>query len=147
MFRVTKEFRWEANHNLPHHDGQCQNEHGHSYVIEVTVEGPRLELTLAHPKEGMLIDFKDLSDIVNEIIEAFDHNGSLNKTLNHLQKALVMAPTVSTAENVAYTLYQAITHTLQSVRTELQCHSVKVHETVKTTAEYIHDDCPIYHTE
>lgn len=142
MLRVSKMFRWEANHNLPNHDGQCRNEHGHSYVIEVTVEGRLPELTLGDPKEGMLIDFKDLSTIVDEIIEDFDHNGSLNKNLNHLQNVLGIAPTVSTAENVAYTLHQAMTQALQLEKKDLLCHSVQVHETVKTTAEYIHDDCP-----
>lgn len=37
--RVGKEFRFEAAHRLPRHDGKCRRPHGHSYVLWVEVEG------------------------------------------------------------------------------------------------------------
>ena len=150
MFRVSKEFRFEANHNLPNHDGKCRNEHGHSYVVEVTIEGPDVvpvpQGSVGDPKEGMLLDFYDLSRIVQPFIGWFDHNGSLNFNLNRLASSLGMvAEWVSTAELTAYVLYVAIGEALTSDEVlqdlNLQVHSVKVHETAKTTAEYIHDKC------
>ncbi len=51
--------------------GKCNNEHGHghNYYLEVTVEGE------PDPKTGMVINLKDLDDIVEqEIIEQADHH-------------------------------------------------------------------------
>lgn len=85
---ITKKFTFEAAHQLPNHDGKCKNLHGHSYVLEVTVSGPVIQ---SGPKEGMIMDFKDLSVIVDrEIINQWDHQ-YLNDVL----------PFVTTAENLA----------------------------------------------
>ena len=85
---ITKKFTFEAAHQLPNHDGKCKNLHGHSYVLEVTVSGPIIQ---EGPKEGMIMDFKDLSEIVDrEIINQWDHQ-YLNDIL----------PFVTTAENLA----------------------------------------------
>lgn len=73
MTTVTKIFTFEACHNLPHYDGACHNLHGHSYKLEVTVGG-RVETNIANPKCGMIIDFKDLKKIVNEVaVDKYDH--------------------------------------------------------------------------
>ena len=37
--RVTKKFKFESGHALYGHDGKCKNIHGHSYQLEVTVQG------------------------------------------------------------------------------------------------------------
>ena len=64
---VTRSFRFEAAHQLPWHDGACRNLHGHSYRLEVTVEGPIGE-------QGMVIDFADLKAAVNaKVIDRYDH--------------------------------------------------------------------------
>jgi 6-pyruvoyltetrahydropterin/6-carboxytetrahydropterin synthase len=55
---VYKEFRFEAAHVLPHHDGKCRRLHGHSWVCLVYVK--RNQLMTAGPKQGMAIDFADL---------------------------------------------------------------------------------------
>ncbi|NES98612.1 MAG: 6-carboxytetrahydropterin synthase QueD, partial [Desertifilum sp. SIO1I2] len=34
---IYKEFRFEAAHHLPHHDGKCRRLHGHSWVGRVQV--------------------------------------------------------------------------------------------------------------
>lgn len=64
---VTRSFSFEAAHQLPWHEGKCQRLHGHSYRLEVTVEGPVRE-------NGMVIDFGDVKAVVErEIVERFDH--------------------------------------------------------------------------
>lgn len=70
---VTKLFEFEAGHHLKDYKGKCENPHGHSYKLEVTVKG--------RPDErGLVIDFSDLKNIVKEnVIDKFDH-----KYLNHL---------------------------------------------------------------
>lgn len=72
--RVTKRFHFEMAHALRCHDGLCANIHGHSYVLDVTLEGvPRL--TDDHPKNGMVIDFAELKALVNKaVVNDFDHH-------------------------------------------------------------------------
>lgn len=72
--RITKCFEIEMAHSLLNYDGLCQFIHGHSYKLEVTLIGTPLEDS-THPKNGMLIDFKDLKRIVREnVINEFDHS-------------------------------------------------------------------------
>lgn len=64
--KVAKRFRWEAAHRLPWHTGGCQNLHGHSYYMMVELEGE----PDAH---GMVIDFKDIKQVLKPLVEAWDH--------------------------------------------------------------------------
>jgi 6-pyruvoyltetrahydropterin/6-carboxytetrahydropterin synthase len=64
---VTRTFHFEAAHQLPWHEGRCRQLHGHSYRLEVTVEGP------VGP-QGIVLDFADLRDVVErEILARYDH--------------------------------------------------------------------------
>jgi 6-pyruvoyltetrahydropterin/6-carboxytetrahydropterin synthase len=64
---VTRCFEFEAAHRLPWHAGKCSRAHGHSYRLEVTVEGRVGE-------QGVVIDFADLSAAVHrDVIERLDH--------------------------------------------------------------------------
>lgn len=66
---IAKEFEFESAHKLPDYKGQCANLHGHSYKLIVAIEGP------VNEKTGMVLDFKELSDIVKEkVITVFDHS-------------------------------------------------------------------------
>lgn len=71
--RVTKRFTMEMAHALRGHDGPCRHIHGHSYVLDVTLEGAPRDAA-NDPKEGMVIDFADLKAIVNRCVVAdYDH--------------------------------------------------------------------------
>lgn len=75
MITVTKIFKFEACHHLPNYEGACHNLHGHSYKLEITVGSKMLEHGLSNPKQGMVIDFKDLKKIVNEVaVDKYDHS-------------------------------------------------------------------------
>lgn len=64
---VTRSFTFEAAHQLPWHTGKCQRLHGHSYRLEVTVEGP-----LDH--QGIVVDFADIKQVVErDIVARYDH--------------------------------------------------------------------------
>ena len=64
---VTRSFTFEAAHHLPWHPGKCQRLHGHSYRLEVTVEGP-----LDH--QGIVVDFADIKRVVErEVVTRYDH--------------------------------------------------------------------------
>ncbi len=94
---ITKKFNFESAHMLPNHDGKCKNLHGHSYVLEVSVTG---DIQTSGPKEGMIMDFKDLSEIVDrEIISQWDH-----QYLNDI------VPFVPTAELLAQECFRRISN-------------------------------------
>lgn len=74
MLTITKLFTFEASHNLPYHKGACHNLHGHSYKLEVTVGG---SVESDHTKShcGMIMDFKDLKNLVHEVaVSKYDHS-------------------------------------------------------------------------
>lgn len=74
MITVTKVFRFEACHHLPYYDGKCNNLHGHSYKLEVTVTGD-ITSDPHSPKRGMIVDFRDLKHMVTDsIIDKYDHS-------------------------------------------------------------------------
>lgn len=73
---VCKKFKFEAAHQLPHHDGKCANLHGHSYVLMVWVTSAIREVKqhAPHPKEGMVVDFSHLSEVVKgRVVDRLDH--------------------------------------------------------------------------
>lgn len=56
---------------LPHHAGKCARLHGHSYRLDVTLDGP---LQSDGPATGMVVDFDVLSQVVRgSIVDALDH--------------------------------------------------------------------------
>lgn len=64
---VSKEFTFDAAHFLTKYHGKCENLHGHTYRLRVTVEGPVQE-------DGMVVDFKALKTLVKEkVIDRYDH--------------------------------------------------------------------------
>lgn len=84
--RVRKCFTFEAAHVLPHHPGKCSRLHGHSYQLEISVEGP---LQSTGPASGMVLDFDDIASVVQrEIINRFDHS-SLNDAVDNPTAELV----------------------------------------------------------
>ncbi|TSC65454.1 MAG: 6-pyruvoyl tetrahydrobiopterin synthase [Candidatus Berkelbacteria bacterium Gr01-1014_85] len=113
---VTKLFTFEAAHQLPDHNGKCARLHGHSYKLEVTVSGP---LQNIGSSDGMVIDFADLSKIVNEqIIDQWDHR-FLNDIL----------PFRTTAENLAVETFKRLT------QADLTVNRIKLWETSKAYVE------------
>lgn len=70
---VTKEFEFDAAHNLVDYGGRCENLHGHRWKVQVTVDAPV-------GKDGIAFDFARLKEIVEEkVIKKLDH-----AYLNHL---------------------------------------------------------------
>ena len=65
--QVFKEFRFDAGHRLMKHLGKCHNLHGHTYRVRVQVMGEINE------KNGMVIDFGVLKEVVQPHIDFLDH--------------------------------------------------------------------------
>lgn len=79
MYELEKIFYFEAAHYLKYHDGKCRNMHGHSYVLHVCLRAEKLQSS--GPKEGMVIDFEEINQIVKPMIEHYLDHKCLNETL------------------------------------------------------------------
>ena len=81
---MTKSFRFEAAHQLPWHPGKCRNLHGHSYRLDVTVEGPL-------DANGVVVDFDELEAHVRaEVVNRYDHS-FLNDLIDNPTAELIAA--------------------------------------------------------
>ncbi|MDJ0661434.1 MAG: 6-carboxytetrahydropterin synthase QueD [Crocosphaera sp.] len=78
QWTIYKEFRFEAAHRLPHHQGKCSRLHGHSWVGRVYVNSDHLEPT--GPKQGMVMDFGDISNYIDPLVETYLDHYYLNET-------------------------------------------------------------------
>ena len=129
---VTRRVHFSASHRL-HNDvfdaesnkkiyGLCNNPagHGHNYELEVTVCGE------PDPKTGMVIDLKELKDIINRyIIDHVDH-----KHLN--QDVDFMRDKVPTAENIVVAFWYQLRDKLPSGT----LHELTLYETPRNIAVY-----------
>lgn len=106
---LRKEFRFEASHQLPNHDGKCANLHGHSWVLNVWWAGQISEES-GNPKEGMGMDYGEIKSVVEPIVKMLDHNhlgnGAADKDMpeywlgaEHSLRRLNF-PEVPTSENI-----------------------------------------------
>lgn len=132
-------------HALLNYDGLCKNIHGHSYTLVVTVKGTPVS-NIDSPKNGMLIDFKDLKKIVREqIINPLDHALVLNaasspEIIEVLQKnydKIVLTDYQPTTENMIVDLAGRIKALLPS---NLQLYSLRLRETPTSYAEWYVDE-------
>jgi 6-pyruvoyltetrahydropterin/6-carboxytetrahydropterin synthase len=109
---VTKIFRFEACHSVKdaytcrcdrtRTDKSAGGLHGHSYVVELTLEGDVAK------SDGMVIDFTLVRETFNHIIDAFDHTlviGDTDKVMAtlgpYISARYIIFPGNPTAENMA----------------------------------------------
>lgn len=75
---IYKEFRFEAAHRLPYHDGKCSRLHGHSWVGRVYVKGDRLIDQGA--KRGMVMDYGDIKKFIQPLLDDYLDHYYLNES-------------------------------------------------------------------
>lgn len=68
--KVTKEVTFDSAHMLSNYGGKCRNLHGHTYKLQVSVEGP---IAAEGNEEYMVTDFNNLKSVLNTVTECFDH--------------------------------------------------------------------------
>jgi 6-pyruvoyltetrahydropterin/6-carboxytetrahydropterin synthase len=143
--RVTKIFRFEMAHALNGYDGACKNIHGHSYVLHVTVIGPVLNQR-DHPKNGMVIDFTLLKEIVeSNIVRKMDHTLLLDKTSPYLEKLsdpellgkIVLTEYTPTSENLLSEFAMILRKLIPD---PLRLHHLRLSETSTSLAEWYAED-------
>jgi len=86
--RLVHEFKFESAHFLPKvpPGHKCQRTHGHSFRVELSLDGP------VNPDTGWFIDFGDIYDAWAPLHKQLDHNllndlaGLENPTSENLSK-------------------------------------------------------------
>jgi len=106
--KIAKEYKWEMGHRLTFHTGKCKNLHGHSYKM-------RIEITGGIDKNGMILDYFVLDNIVNPIIDNLDHSVIVYKNdvdllemLKKLNFRHVILENECTAENITNYLLEKL---------------------------------------
>jgi 6-pyruvoyltetrahydropterin/6-carboxytetrahydropterin synthase len=132
MIYVTRRGEFSASHYYHNPDispeenrrlfGKCNNPygHGHNYTLEVTVGGD------VDPATGMVLDLKELKEIVErEVLQLFDHR-LLNKEVPAFAKA------IPTTENIAVEIWKL----LEPKITFGKLHRVRLYETENLFVDY-----------
>ena len=126
MYEVTVEDSFAAGHYLRNYRGKCENPHGHNYKVRVTLRGAELD------KAGLLLDFKDLKEVMRHVIERLDH-----QMLNEIEPFTTLNPS---AENLARYFYEQASSRLNSLtQGRVAVREVTIWETDTTTARYTED--------
>lgn len=160
MITATKEVVFDCAHMLSGHQGLCKNLHGHTYKVLVTVSqtapGGRDRLIPIGPSASMVVDFKDLKGLLEEVIvRPFDHAFVYNAEadVNHpmyeaelgfidvaraYELKTVAFPGRPTAENMARYFGEELFRRLKDyVETDLRILTVRVYETPTSYAEWV----------
>jgi 6-pyruvoyltetrahydropterin/6-carboxytetrahydropterin synthase len=74
---------FDAAHSLPGYQGKCANLHGHTYQVEIVVEG---QVGI----DGFVMDFYQLKRILASALQELDHN-CLNEILKNPTAELIAA--------------------------------------------------------
>jgi 6-pyruvoyltetrahydropterin/6-carboxytetrahydropterin synthase len=115
-FTIRKRFTFEAAHVLPHHGGKCSRMHGHSWVGWVEIEGDELH---AHgPSQNMVMDFGDIADALQPMVDQHLDHHLLNETLD------MESPTSEAVAQWVYRHLRARGLPLSAVTIEETCTSV-----------------------
>ena len=112
--RITRRATFAAGHILCRPEwtdarnrevfGACVNDHGHNYVVEVTVSGP------VDVETGMVVNLKHVDAVLRrEFIDAVDHR-HLNRDVEFLRGV------IPTAENVALAAFHRLEPHLKPAR-------------------------------
>ncbi|WP_041277452.1 6-pyruvoyl trahydropterin synthase family protein [Desulfotalea psychrophila] len=133
MLTITKEFRFDAAHKLFLKDltdqenreafGKCSQLHGHTYCLRITITGK------VQPN-GMVLNFTDLKQIVEEkIIARYDHS--------HLNELEEYRDLPTTAENMSLYIFKVLAACLKKQKVTLT--EVQLYETPTSWATVSHD--------
>lgn len=114
--KIVQAFTFEAAHFLPRvpETHRCHRLHGHSYRVELALEGP------VDPKTGFVVDFFDLERAFGPVLARLDHH-CLNE-VDGLENP--------TAEHIAVWIYDRVKPVLPLLA------AVSVFETPMCWAEY-----------
>jgi len=115
-FDLILKFSFDAAHYLPNYTGKCRDMHGHTWAVEVIIQG---EQDLG---SGMVFDFKELKNLIESHLP--DHQLLNNKILN------------PTAENLAVHLYEVLKLSFNQAELPIKLKEIIVWESPCCGARY-----------
>lgn len=116
MFEVKVESHFSAAHHLLNYEGDCENQHGHNWKVEVYAQGETLN------ESNILIDFKILKKELNNLLDRLDHTD-----INELDEFKNISPSSEIISKFIYT---------ELKKTMPQISKVSVWETERARASY-----------
>ena len=141
--------RWvetDTGHRVPNHKSKCKHIHGHRYRWEAELEGD-VVTEKGVSDEGMLMDFSDLSrileenihDVIDHAFVVFEGDEDARAALSMMGEAhkTLVVPFVPTAENLARWAFEQIDpHIKSSYGNSLRLRAIHVRETPKSWASW-----------
>ncbi|MBA4371063.1 MAG: 6-carboxytetrahydropterin synthase QueD [Coriobacteriaceae bacterium] len=94
MYGLSVKSHFDAAHHLPGYPGECAGLHGHTWDVEVVVEGEALD------EVGIVYDFKRLKGDLATVLDELDH-----VCLNDVPPFDSLSPT---AENLARHVHDSL---------------------------------------
>jgi 6-pyruvoyltetrahydropterin/6-carboxytetrahydropterin synthase len=120
MFEIKTQAFFAAAHHLLNYDGECENQHGHNWMVEAYVKGDTLD------KSNILIDYKILKKELNSVLDMLDH-----KDINELPEFNGESPS---SEMIACFIYTKLKEKI------VQLSKVSVWETQTSCCSYYEED-------
>ena len=141
--------RWvetDTGHRVPNHKSKCKHIHGHRYRWEAELVGD-VVTEKGVSDEGMLMDFSDLSrileenihDVIDHAFVVFEGDEEARAALSMMGEAhkTLVVPFVPTAENLARWAFEQIDpHIKSSYGNSLRLRAFHVRETPKSWASW-----------
>ena len=119
MFEIKAQLYFSAAHHLLNYNGECENQHGHNWLVEAFVKGDVLD------KSNILIDYKVLKRELKAVLDLLDH-----KDLNELEYFKGISPS---SEIIARFIYKKLKEKFYTIT------RVSVWETERARATYFED--------
>lgn len=91
MYEIKAQLYFSAAHHLLNYDGECENQHGHNWLVEAYVQGTELD------KSNILIDYKILKKYLKDVLNLLDH-----KDINELEDFKGVSPSSETLAKYIY---------------------------------------------
>lgn len=120
MFKIAKEFQFDACHMLDGHNGKCHNLHGHTYRLLVEISN---ELITNGSSADMVMDYADIKSVVKQqIIDQLDHaylynqnntnESQIAELLQQMQRKIFAFPCRTTAEGMSKFIFDHLSQFL-----------------------------------
>ena len=119
MFEIKVQMYFSAAHHLLNYDGDCENQHGHNWLVEAYVKGTELD------KSNILIDYKVLKKSLKKVLDLLDH-----KDINELDEFQGVSPS---SEMLSKFIYKKMKEEIP------QTNKISVWETPTSCANYYED--------
>jgi 6-pyruvoyltetrahydropterin/6-carboxytetrahydropterin synthase len=120
MFKLIVKKEFSSAHILHGHPGDCKRMHGHNWLVEAEVRGSNIN------EIGMVIDFKDIKNNLQGIIDKLDH-----QYLNDIEPFINENPT---AENISKYIYKELSKNINTDKIKVS--EIKLWETSNSAVTY-----------